>query len=60
MSSFEIGLLTILIFFCGFTVVNRICTCIETCTKAKAAASRFDKEESIEVFKDESGEKENC
>ena len=54
MSSFEIGLLTILIFFCGFTVINRICTCIETCVKAKAIGKMDISMKDIEVFKDES------
>ena len=35
-TSFEIGLLTLLIFFCAFTVVNRICTCIEHCATARS------------------------
>ena len=37
-SSFEIGLLTLVIWFCAFAIVNRICTCVEECTKAKSIA----------------------
>lgn len=35
-SSFELGLLMLLASFCVFTVLNRICTCIEHCATAKA------------------------
>ena len=60
MSSFEIGLLSILIFFCAFTIINRICTCIENCAKVKAMETGYCHEKDIEVLKNESGEKENC
>ena len=60
MSSFEIGLLSILIFFCAFTVINRICTCIENCTRSKAIGKMTIAGKDNEVLKNESGEKENC
>ena len=60
MSSFEIGLLSILIFFCVFTIINRICTCIENCAKAKAIGKMAITDKDNEVLKNESGEKENC
>ena len=60
MSSFEIGLLSILIFFCVFTIINRICTCIENCAKAKAIGTGYCHEKDNEVLKNEPGEKENC
>ena len=60
MSSFEIGLLSILIFFCAFTIINRICTCIENCTRLKAIEKMNITEKDNEVLKNESGEKENC
>ena len=34
-SSFEIGVLIFVIAFCIYTVLGRICTCIETCAQAK-------------------------
>lgn len=37
-TSFEIGLLTVLIFFCVFTVINRICACIEHCATARSVS----------------------
>ena len=60
MSSFEIGLLSILIFFCAFTIVNRICTCIENCARSKAIGKMTIADKDNEVLKNESGEKENC
>ena len=60
MSSFEIGLLSILIFFCAFTVINRICTCIENCARSKAIGKMDIADKDNEVLKNESGEKENC
>lgn len=36
MSSFEIGLLVVVSYICVFSIVNRICTCIENCVRAKA------------------------
>ena len=66
MSSFEIGLLSILIFFCTFTiissipVINRICTCIENCARSKAIGKMDIADKDNEVLKNESGEKENC
>ena len=53
MSSFEIGLLSILIFFCAFTIINRICTCIENCAKAKAIGKMDIVEKDNEVLKNE-------
>lgn len=35
-TSFEIGLLTLLISFCAFTIIGRICQCIEHCATARA------------------------
>ena len=60
MSSFEIGLLSILIFFCTFTIINRICTCIENCARSKAIGKMAIADKDNEVLKNESGEKENC
>ena len=60
MSSFEIGLLSILIFFCTFTIINRICTCIENCARLKAIGIMAITDKDNEVLKNESGEKENC
>ena len=60
MSSFEIGLLSILIFFCAFTIINRICTCIENCARSKAIGKMAIDDKDNEVLKNESGEKENC
>ena len=60
MSSFEIGLLSILIFFCAFTIINRICTCIENCARSKAIGKMAIADKDNEVLKNESGEKENC
>ena len=60
MSSFEIGLLSILIFFCAFTIINRICTCIENCARSKAIGKMAIDDKYNEVLKNESGEKENC
>ena len=60
MSSFEIGLLSILIFFCAFTVINRICTCIENCARSKAIGKMDIADKDNEVLKNESGKKENC
>ena len=60
MSSFEIGLLSILIFFCTFTIINRICTCIENCVRSKAIGKTTIANKDNEVLKNESGEKENC
>lgn len=60
MSSFEIGLLSILIFFCAFAIINRICTCIENCARLKAIGQMAIADKDNEVLKNESGEKENC
>ena len=60
MSSFEIGLLSILIFFCTFTIINRICTCIENCARSKAIGKMDMADKDNEVLKNESGKKENC
>lgn len=35
-SSFELGLLMLLGSFCIFTILNRICSCIEHCATARA------------------------
>ena len=35
-TSFEIGLLIFLATFCIFTILNRICNCIEHCATARA------------------------
>ena len=35
-SSFELGLLLLLLSFCIFTILNRICSCIEHCASARA------------------------
>lgn len=41
-SSFELGLLMLLASFCVFTVLNRICTCIEHCVTARAIGKMYD------------------
>ena len=33
-SSFEIGLLAVIVSFCIYTILGRICSCIETCAQA--------------------------
>lgn len=38
MSSFEIGLLLLLATFCVFTIISRVCSCIEHCATARAFA----------------------
>ena len=54
-NSFEIGLLILLGSFCAFTIVGRICTCIETCARAKAdlyeALAKIDTER-MEIIED--------
>lgn len=51
MSSFEIGLLSILISFCAFTIINRICTCIENCAQSKAIGKMAIADKDNEVLK---------
>lgn len=51
MSSFEIGLLSILISFCVFTIINRICTCIENCAQSKAIGKMAIADKDDEVLK---------
>lgn len=33
-NSFELALLTLVVTFCVFTILGRICQCIETCAEA--------------------------
>lgn len=36
MSSFEIGLLSVVIFVCVYALVDRVCKCIEQCALGKS------------------------
>ena len=52
MSSFEIGLLVVVSYICVFSIVNRICTCIENCAMAKAHGKAVNSKITVEEFAD--------
>ena len=60
MNYFAIGLLTIITYICIYSIINRICTCIENCARSKAIGKMTIADKDNEVLKNESGEKENC
>lgn len=36
MNYFNLAILTFMVYICAYTIINRICTCIEQCVIAKA------------------------
>lgn len=45
MNSFEIGLLSVVIFVCVYTLIDRICKCIEQCALGKSYTEFLKKNE---------------
>lgn len=51
MTSFEIGILVFLIYLCVYSLINRICKCIESCAMSKMVGQNFDGESLINLVK---------
>ena len=42
MNYFNLAILTFIVYICVYTIINRICTCIEQCSIAKAYSKFID------------------